>query len=65
MLNFILGFLAAWVILSIIAYISETTQSGGIALWDGWAVIILLLPIYALILPIRPIYVIITKNKKG
>lgn len=65
MLNFILGFLAAWIILSIIAYISETTQSGGIALWGGWAVIILLLPIYALILLIRPIYAIIAKHKKG
>jgi len=61
MLNFILGFLAAWVILSIIAYISETTQSGGIALFDGWAVVILLLPIYALVVLIRPIYKIFKK----
>ena len=56
MLNFILGILTAWVILSIVAYISETTQSGGIALWDGWAVTILLLPIFIIIIPLRPIY---------
>lgn len=56
MLNFILGILTAWTILSIIAYISETMRSGGIALWDGWAVTILLLPIYIIIIPLRPIY---------
>ena len=61
MLNFILGILTAWVILSIVAYISETTQSGGIALWDGWAVTILLLPIFIIIIPLRPIYKLFKK----
>ena len=61
MLNFIIGALAAWIVLSIIAYISETSQSGGICLFDGWAVIILLLPIYTFAFIIRPIYKLFKK----
>ena len=61
MLNFILGILVAWIVLSLITYISETTQSGGIALWDGWAVTILLLPLYIIIIPLRPIYKLFKK----
>ena len=45
MLMIIIGFYACWIILALIAYISETKNTGGIALFDGWAVTVLLLPI--------------------
>lgn len=57
MLYYILGFLSAWIILAILADISEGINSGGIHLWNGWATYILLAPIIPpIVCIINPIY---------
>lgn len=62
MLYYLLGFLSAWVILALLANISEETNSGGIHLWNGWATYILLTPIIPpIVLIIKPIYRLIKK----
>lgn len=62
MLYYILGFLSAWIILALLANISEEINSGGIHLWDGWASYILLAPIIPpIVFIIKPIYRLIKK----
>jgi len=41
---FLFGALCAWVLLAILAFVSEET-GGGITLFDGWAPWLLLLPL--------------------
>ena len=45
MLMFAIGAFAMWIILGIIAMISENSGNGGIVLFDGWATTIICLPI--------------------
>ena len=45
MLMLAIGAFAMWVILGIIAMISENSGNGGVTLFDGWATTILCLPI--------------------
>lgn len=62
MLYYLLGFLSAWIILALLANISEEINSGGIHLWDGWASYILLAPIIPpIVFIIKPVYRLIKK----
>lgn len=60
---FLYGFLTCWLIVGLLAWISDVTDNGGIWLDDGWASIILVLPYYLLVLFIRPIYRFIKHRK--
>lgn len=61
---FLYGFLTCWLILGLLAWIAEETDSGGIWLDDGWASLMLVLPYYIVLkFLIRPIYRFI-KHKK-
>ena len=67
---FLYGFLVCWLIIGLLVWISDVTDSGGIWLDDGWASIILVLPYYIVLkFLIRPIYCLINhinekRNKK-
>lgn len=61
---FLYGFLTCWLLIGLLAWIADVTDSGGIWLDDGWASIMLVLPYYIVLrFLIRPIYRFI-KHKK-
>lgn len=61
MLMLAIGAFAMWVILGIIAMISENSGKGGVMLFDGWATTIICLPI---ILPCYAIGAVMALCKK-
>ena len=61
MLMLAIGAFGMWVVLGIIAIISENSSKGGITLFDGWGTTILCLPI---ILPCYAIGAILGFYKK-
>jgi hypothetical protein len=65
MMMFAIGFLCAWVLIAIFAYVSDGNLHNGITLFDGWGVVILLFPVYVFVyIFLKPIWYFIDKNKK-
>ena len=49
MINFIIGFVVAWVLFALVVSISDAI-GGSISLWDGFETYLILLPIIPLLL---------------
>ena len=49
MINFIIGFVVAWILFGLVVSISDAT-GGNISLWDGFETYLILLPIIPLLL---------------
>ena len=62
---FAIGFLCAWVLIAVFAFVSDGWLRNGITLFDGWGVVILCLPVYIFAyIFLKPIWYFIDKNKK-
>ena len=58
MVNFIIGFIIAWILFAIIIFVSNLLN-GSVLLWDGFETYLILLPILPIIILIEYI-----KNKR-
>lgn len=53
---FILGFVCAWTLGAFLAVVFDNIPHSGVCLFDGWGIVILLLPAYILIVPVKMVY---------